>query len=158
VPPWPALANLPSTTSAMDRSSNTVLLPSGSNYGFADERLLLGPAQLSDTHISSANLVSNAGDFTVNIDLTPAGAREWDALAEEQFHAYVALDFDGRLISVPLSEPSQSAFSSFGGKVQISGGFSKTTAESLVVDLESGPLPVALRVVSGQNGPTSYAG
>jgi hypothetical protein len=148
VPPWPALANYPSTNSTMDSSSSNVLLPSGSSYGFADERLLLGPAQMSDIDISSASVASNTGDFMVDVDLTPAGGRDWDALADEQFHAYAALDLDGTLISVPLSEPSQSAFSSFGGKVQISGGFTKATAEALVVDLESGPLPVVLRVVS----------
>jgi len=148
VPPWPTLANYPSTASAMDSPAGTVLLPAGSLYGFSGERLLLGQAQLSGMDVSTAAVVSNAGYIVVGVDLTSTGSTAWDTLAMQQFHAYVALDFDATLMSAPLTEPTQASFSSFDGKVEVSGGFTKATAEALVVDLKSGPLPSAMRVVS----------
>jgi hypothetical protein len=145
VPPWPALANYPSTSSANDQPSGTVLLTTSLSSGFDGERLLLGPAALSSQDVMFASVAFDPPNFVVNIDLTPSGVQKWDAFAHEQFHGYIAFDFDGSVISAPITEPSQTAFSSFDGKIQLSGGLTKATAEHLVVYLESGPLQVALR-------------
>jgi hypothetical protein len=146
VPPWSELKSYLSTPASSDIASHTVLLPAGTNSGFPSERLLLGPAELSGLDVSSVQLVYESG-WIVDLNLDPHGSTAWDVLAHRQFHAYIAVDLDGELISVPLTEPSQATFSSFGGKVQISGGFTHTTANQLAIDLESGPLPVPLRAV-----------
>lgn len=146
VPAWPALASYSSTGSTDDEPSQPVLLPADPNIGFDGERLLLGPAQLSGLDIKSAELLFNRPVFAVGINMSPTGAQKWDLLAKQQFHAYVAFDLDGTVISAPLTLPAQTTFTSFGGKIQISGGFTKTTAETLAAYLESGSLPVRLRM------------
>jgi hypothetical protein len=145
VPAWPALASYPSTLSANDGPSRTVLLSADGSSGFAGERLLLGPSQLGDLDVLSARAAFLPSIWTVDVTLNPGGANNWDALANKQFHAYIAIDFDGTVVSAPLAMPNQSTFSNFDGKIQVSGGFTKTTAENLAADLESGPLPVPLR-------------
>jgi preprotein translocase subunit SecD len=144
VPPWPALARYPSTPLTSDDASHTVLLPAGADSGFGSERLLLGPAPLSGIELISAQAVYQHPQWVVNITLNELGADEWDSMAEQQFHAYVALDFDGSLLSLPLTEPTQSAFTSFAGKVQVSGDLTQATAQIIAIDLSSGPLPVRL--------------
>ena len=63
--------------------------------------------------------------WLVNLSLNARGSIKWDTLAARQFHAYVAADFDGSVLSTPLTEPSQTSFSSFDGKVELSGGFDR---------------------------------
>ncbi len=101
---------------------------------------------MTSKDVSSAEASFQSPQWVVNITLNPAGSKAWDALAQEQFHAYIAEDLDATVIAAPLVFPNQSVFTSFGGKVQITGGLTKTTAENLVNDLESGPLPVRLEV------------
>jgi hypothetical protein len=145
VAPWPALANFPSTPLANDDPAHTVLLRTAADSGFAGERLLLGPAQVDDAQISSAQATFDSPDWLVNLNLDSTGSRQWDALATQQFHAYVGIDLDAYVVSAPLTLPGQSTFTSFGGKVQISGNFTRATADDLANELESGPLPVVLR-------------
>jgi hypothetical protein len=148
VPPWSALASYPSTRSTQDIATRAVLLAAGTDSGFASgERLLLGPAYLSGIDVSSAQPAFFPPDWVLDLTLDPAGSTAWDALTGRQFHAYVGFDLDANLVSVPLTEPNQATFASFGGKVQISGDFTRATTNQLAIDLESGPLPVALRVV-----------
>ena len=47
-------------------------------------------------------------------------------------------------MSAPLIEPSQSTFTSFGGRMQIGGDFNKLTADELAAVLNSGPLVTPL--------------
>ena len=144
VSPWSSLASYPSTRNTADDASKTVLLPTSANSGFGGERLLLGPAPLGGKEISSASAVFSSPNWVVDLNFKSAGATEWDDLARTQFHAYIGIDLDGQIISAPLTLPSQSTFSSFGGKVQISGGFTEATAKDLALNLQFGALPVGL--------------
>ena len=145
VPPWSLLSTFASTAPASDVASRIVLLPSGASAGFGAERLLLGPAQVVGLEITSAEVAFESPQWIVNVDLDPGGSQAYDTLAQQQFHAFIAFDLDGEVISAPIIFPEQSSFSSFGGKVQIA-GFTQTEAESLAEDLSSGPLPVPLTV------------
>ena len=150
VDPWSGLASYPTTTAAQDDPSKTVLLTTSSQSGFDGERLLLGPAQVEGKEISSSSAVFNAPNWVVDLNLNGEGSTAWDKLAQQQFHAYIAIDLDAQVISAPLTQPTQSSFSSFGGKVQISGGFTETSAKDLSLDLQYGALPVTLTLLQNQ--------
>jgi preprotein translocase subunit SecD len=100
---------------------------------------------MTGTQIKSANaLVTSTGLWTVNLNLTPTGATQWDALANAQFHAIIGIDLDAQVISAPLTQTSQQAFTSFNGQVQITGGFTESQAKALATELNFGALPVKL--------------
>jgi preprotein translocase subunit SecD len=83
----------------------------------------------------------------VNATLTGKGAGEWDALAQKYFHEIIGIDLDGQVVSAPLTQPGQATFTSFAGRVQISGSFTQSTAQSLALDLNYGSLPVPLKKI-----------
>jgi len=133
----------PSTSALNDAKSATVLVPSltGNTY----QRYVLGPAQVTGSQIKSANAaLSQAGQWTVNINFNSAGAAAWDALAQQQFHAIIGIDLDGQVISAPITQPGQATFTSFAGSVQISGTFTEDQAKTLATELNFGALPVKL--------------
>ena len=136
-------ATYPSTTPLADTKSATVLLPGLPGQG--SERYVLGPAQVTGAQIKSANAsLSQAGQWTVNINFSGPGATAWDTLAQQQFHAIIGIDLDGQVISAPITQPSQTSFTSFAGQVQISGSFTQDQAQTLATELNYGALPVKL--------------
>jgi preprotein translocase subunit SecD len=146
VAPWPALSRYRSTPSSNDLPGATVLLSTGPNSGAPGERMLVGPAKLGGSGIQSAQALYSAADWQVDLKLTRGGASAWNALALRQFHAYIAVDYDGSIISVPLTEPSLSTFASFADTVEISAGFTRQTATALARDVQSGTLPVPFSI------------
>ncbi len=141
----------PSTTPAQDTQNATVLLPFLDTADYGTARYELGPAPMNGTAVKSASAqLSTTGQWTVNISLTSQGASEFDTLAQQQFHAIIALDLDAQIISAPLTQPTQSSFSSFAGSVQISGGFTAQQAQTLATELNYGSLPVALNKLTVQ--------
>jgi preprotein translocase subunit SecD len=147
----PALAAYKTTASNKDIAGDTVLLPTATNSGFGGERLLLGPAPLAGKEISSASATFNSPNWDVNLNLNATGSTAWDTLATKQFHAYIGIDLDAQIVSAPLTLPNQASFSSFGGKIQISGGFTETEAKNLALDLQYGALPVSLVPLTNQS-------
>ena len=145
IAPDPALTTYPSTTPGHNDAEprRTVLLPVVGGGGL---RYLLGPSGLSGSAVASAQALFQNPAWVVNVTLTAMGAVEWNALAQRYFHEIIGIDFDGQLVSAPLTEPTQSEFASFAGRVQISGDFDKRSAEELAANLDSGPLAVPLRV------------
>jgi preprotein translocase subunit SecD len=142
-PPDAQFGPYQSTSSAADVAGSTVLVPGPSGLGTL--RYVLGPAGMTGTQIKSANaLVTSTGLWTVNLNLTPTGATQWDALANAQFHAIIGIDLDAQVISAPLTQTSQQAFTSFNGQVQITGGFTESQAKALATELNFGALPVKL--------------
>ncbi len=131
-----------STTSDNDGKTDTVLLPGLPGQGTS--RYVLGPAGLTGSQIKSANAQLNSGQWSVNLTLTSQGATDWDTLASQQFHAIIGIDLDGQVISAPITQPTQTSFTSFGGQVQISGGFTEDQAKALATELNYGALPVKL--------------
>ncbi len=138
-----AFTTYPSTSPLNDAKAATVLLPGPPGQG--TQRYVLGPAQVTGSQIKSANAsLSQTGQWTVNINFSPAGATAWDALAQQQFHAIIGIDLDGQVISAPITQPSQQSFTSFAGQVQISGSFTEDQAKALATELNYGALPVKL--------------
>jgi preprotein translocase subunit SecD len=82
--------------------------------------------------------------WAVNLNLTSAGASQWDTMAKQQFHAIIGIDLDGQVISAPITQPTQQAPTSFNGQVQISGSFTEDQAKTLATDFTYGALPVKL--------------
>jgi hypothetical protein len=136
VGPDPALAAYPS--SRHDVAGSAVLL--GGPPGDRNERVLLGPAAMK---LSASDVVNAAarknhyGSWEVDIRLTSSGAAKWDAVAEGSFHQFLAIEQGGRVISVPLMQPTQSSFSSFDGAMQVSGVLTKQEATALAAKARS---------------------
>ena len=143
IQPDSQFATYKNTPSADDNKNATVLLP-GSSSSQGSIRYVLAPAGMTGAAVKSANAQLNGGQWAVNLNLTSKGASQWDTLASEQFHAIIGIDLDGQVISAPITQPTQSSFTSFGGQVQISGGFTETQAKLLATQLTYGALPVKL--------------
>jgi preprotein translocase subunit SecD len=141
----PALAAYP--TSTTDNPKATVLQASlpGSN----GLRFLEGPAELTGRAVKTAVAQqSQVGAWVVNISLTGAGSTGWDAMTQKYFHEIIGIELDGVVQSAPITQPSQAAWSSFDGQVEISGSFTQATAQALAVALQFGSLPVPLTPIN----------
>ncbi|MGH9030106.1 MAG: protein translocase subunit SecD, partial [Acidimicrobiales bacterium] len=143
VPADPTLAAYQTTSSTYNNNhaNSEVLIPAPGTQ-WSGGRVLLGPSGVPGKDVHSAQAVFNTPNWDVEVTFNSAGATLWDKLAQTQFHAYIAVDLDGDVISAPLTLPSQSTFTSFSGKVQISGSFTQTSAQNLALDLNYGSLPV----------------
>jgi preprotein translocase subunit SecD len=142
--PDAALADYPSTPPSKDVQGKTVLLPSLQGAG-SYRRYLLGPAALTGHAVASATAQqTQLGNWVVSYTLTSAGSPAWDKLAQSSFHQIVAIELDGVIQSAPIIQPSQSSFTSFAGKGQISGNLSETQAKTLALAMNFGSLPVRL--------------
>src|ERR1700694_3164547 len=143
-----SLKNVPSTNPVADTASATVLVPINGQGG---QRVELGPAPLTGNGIKSALAQDNGGSWVVILNLTKDAAPKWDALAQANFHKYVAEDLDGVAFAPAEILPQAQTFQSFGGTVEISGGFSQSTAQSLAQLLNYGALPVQLNRLTVQS-------
>jgi preprotein translocase subunit SecD len=145
IPPDPVLANYPTTTHNYDdtHGESYVLVPLGGGGGI---RYLMGPAEVDGTAVHSAQALIPSGGtaWVVDITLTGKGSAEWDAMTKKYFHEIIGIDLDGSVISAPVTQPGQSAWSSFNGQVEISGSFTQASANQLALDLNYGSLPVPL--------------
>ena len=142
-PPDPQFTPYATTSSENDKEHSVVLLP-GVGAAALNGRYVLGPAGLSGTGVHSATAAVQNGQWVVNLSLNSQGSAAWDTLAMQQFHAIIAVDLDGQVITAPITQPGQTAFSPFNGQVQISGSFGETQAKTLAADLNFGALPVKL--------------
>jgi preprotein translocase subunit SecD len=128
----PQFGTYPSTTSSKDNENQTALLP-----GVPAEsatRYVLGPVQLTGAAVKSANAQLNNGQWGVNLTLTPSGSAAWDALTRQQFHQIIGVALNGQVISAPITQPTQSGWSSFNGQVQISGSFTEKQAKAIAAE------------------------
>ena len=139
----PAFATFKSTSPLSDSKTDTVILPGTAQNG-CFPRCVLGPAQMTGTAVKSASAQLNNGQWAVNLVLTGPGSTQWDTLAKQQFHAIIAIDLDGQVISAPITQPTQESFTPFNGQVQISGGFTEDQAKTLATEFTYGALPVKL--------------
>ena len=141
----PAYTNIKSTLPANDKPSAMVILP---GLGTSD-RYVLGPAQLTGKSVKSAVAQQDqVGAWVVNYTLTGAGSPLWDKVAEENFHAELAIELDGVVQSAPLIQPSQASFTSFDGQGELSGSFTESSAKNLALAMEFGSLPVRLEALN----------
>ncbi|MEI7745950.1 MAG: protein translocase subunit SecD [Actinomycetota bacterium] len=150
VSPDYSLGSYQSTPSAMDIPTQKVLLPGLT--GEAAGRYLLGPSQLSGTAVKTAYAQQGqTGEWVVNYKLTAAGSPAWDKVAQDNFHQLVAIELDGVVQSAPIIQPTDAAFTSFGGTGQISGGgMTQAQAQKLAMAMQFGALPVRLQPLTVQ--------
>jgi len=137
IPPDGQFAYNPTTPPAEDVAGTTVLLPqftsaegSVNRTTPAPTRFILGPADMTGADVATASVQHSQFTWNVLVRLTPIGSTHLDALAQQQFHAFIAIDLDGHVLSAPVIEPTQASFSSFGGEFQISGGFTEAQANA----------------------------
>ena len=138
--PYPGLATYPSTP---DKPAGEVLLPGLAGEG--TQRYLMGPSELTGRAGKTASSqLSQTGQWVVNITLTDAGSAGWDAMTQKYFHEIIGIELDGVVQAAPITQPSQTTWSSFDGQVEISGSFTQTSAQNLAIALQYGSLPVKL--------------
>ncbi|MFZ0059651.1 MAG: protein translocase subunit SecD [Acidimicrobiales bacterium] len=142
----PAYASYPSTPITLDEKyrNDIVIFPAGT---MADaDRYVLGPALANGTIIKSAfATLSQTGQWEVEFSLTGPGTTAFNKIATTYYHALVANDLDGDIVSAPLILAT-----SFPGSGQITGNFNQSSANALALDLNYGSLPVQLTPQTSQ--------
>ncbi len=143
---------IPTTARAGDQRNACVVLPDKPG-GKKAGRYYLGKAALTGkgtVDTAKSEFVPSQG-WTVKMDLTDSGSSKWDALAQQQFHKQVAIVLDGLVQSAPTIQPTDAAFTSFGGTAVISGSFTQDEADNLAKLIRFGALPVTLKQVNVEN-------
>jgi hypothetical protein len=137
VPPDAALAGVPSTSPRKAIASATVLLPGFSiSPKVAAQRYVLGPAEMTSASVARASVTKDqTGQWAVNYTMTKRGAVLWDKVTEENFHKFLGIDLDGLVLTAPIIQPSQTQFTSFDGRGEISGNLNKSEAFKVARDL-----------------------
>jgi hypothetical protein len=135
--PDPALAGVPSTRASADKATSRVLLPGlpGANPGQPlGTRFLLGTAEMTSASVGSAvaHRINPKGPWVVDYTMLGSkGSVLWDKVAHKNFHQLLGIDFHGVVVSAPIIEPTQSSFSSFAGRGEISGNLTRSEATAL---------------------------
>ena len=71
------------------------------------------------------------GAWVVDYAVAKEDAVQWDKVAERSFHEFLGVDFQGKVVTAPIIQPSQSSFTSLNGLGEISGDFTKAEALAL---------------------------
>ena len=87
---------------------------------------------MTSAAIAHASATRNqTGAWVVNYTTTARGTVLWDRVAEENFHALLGIDLNGVVVSAPIIQPTQTSFTSFDGRGEISGGLDRAEAMDL---------------------------
>ena len=138
----PAYAHYKSTPITEDQKyeHQNVIFPSGLGAGNGPARYVLGPSLANGTIIKGATAeLGDTGQWQVNFTLTGSGGTIFNKIAATYYHALVANDLDGDIVSAPLINSQ-----SFPGGGTITGNFNSSSASTLALDLNYGSLPVTL--------------
>jgi preprotein translocase subunit SecD len=155
VPPDTQYVTSPSTSvQKPDYAKSTVLLPGLAASGSANggERYVLGPSQMTGHSIASATATQNAtGQWVVDYNLAgAAGSALWDKVAAQNFHQLLGIELDGQVYSAPIIQPTQTSFSSFQGRGEISGSLTQGDAQNLAQAMNFGALPISLKAATSE--------
>jgi preprotein translocase subunit SecD len=156
VPPDPQYAAYPSTSVEKPNYENsTVLLsalPGATDCLGKGYRCVLGPSEMTGHSIASATAtLDQTGQWVVDYTLAgSAGSALWDKVAQENFHQILGIELDGVVYSAPIIQPTQSSFSSFDGKGEISGSLTQTDAQNLAQAMNFGALPITLKAATSE--------
>jgi preprotein translocase subunit SecD len=96
--------------------------------------------------VAAPGVDPTSGERVVSFELKPEGARLFDQNAAENFGERFAIVLDGSVQSAPSINARQ-----FGGRGQISGGFTVAEMNNLVTILKFGALPLAIDEVGFNN-------
>jgi hypothetical protein len=134
-------ASVPSTNvHSPGYASRNVLLPGfkGACDGDTQIRCVLGPVEMSSRAIAKATAMQNkTGQWVVDYTTTAAGSALWDKVTRESFHAFLGIELNGVVYSAPIIQPTQTSFSSFDGRGEISGSLTKAAAVRLAKALSA---------------------
>jgi preprotein translocase subunit SecD len=155
VQPDSQYAVYPSTSTEKPNYANSsVLLPGvngACNEGNATLRCVLGPQQMTGRSIASAQATQNqTGQWVVDYNLTGPGSSLWDKVAGNNFHLPLGIELDGKVYSAPIIQPTQSTFTSFQGKGEISGNLTQQDAQNLAQAMNYGALPITLKAATSE--------
>jgi hypothetical protein len=142
----PLYSSYPTTPPAEDGPSRVVIL--SSNGQMPSPRVVLGPAEVrygGETHLVTGTIIKSAhamlatsnNQWQVLFDFTGIGSDLSNADARLHYGMPLADDLDGSVISAPIIEAR-----AFPGGGQVSGNFSKESADALAAELNSGALPI----------------
>jgi len=91
---------------------------------------------------AQAQVDSQNGEWVVNINFNQDGGQKFAQLTSANVGHPFAIILDGKVLSAPnINEPI------LGGSARISGGFTADAASGLAISLNSGALPVDLKVI-----------
>lgn len=109
------------------------------------EKYLLGPADMTGTEVKGATALidPNGSEWIVNLELTGAGSRKFAELTSANVNQRFAIVLDGLVVSAPNINEAIT-----GGEAQISGSFTKKSANDLANVLKYGALPLSFDVLS----------
>jgi preprotein translocase subunit SecD len=152
VPPDPAYIDTPSTDPLKPNYQNSTVLLPGLAGACNGVRCVLGPSQMTGHDISGATATQNqTGAWVVDYTLNgSAGSALWDKVAQQNFHQLLGIELDGSVYSAPIIQPTQSTFSSFQGKGEISGNLTQQDAQNLAQAMNFGALPITLRAATSE--------
>jgi preprotein translocase subunit SecD len=155
VSPDTQYATYPSTSVDKPNYANSTVLLPGVNQacdGQSEVRCVLGPSEMTGRSIASAQATQNqTGGWVVDYSLAgSAGSALWDKVAQENFHAILGIELDGNVYSAPIIQPTQSTFSSFDGKGEISGNLTQSDADNLAQAMNFGALPIVLKAATSE--------
>jgi preprotein translocase subunit SecD len=155
VPPDQQYVAYPSTSvDKPNYAKSTVLLPgiNGACDGQSVVRCVLGPEEMTGHSIGSAQATQNqTGQWVVDYTLAgAAGSALWDKVAQANFHQLLGIELDGQVYSAPIIQPTQSAFTSFAGKGEISGNLTQSDAQNLAQAMNFGALPITLKAATSE--------
>jgi preprotein translocase subunit SecD len=148
----PLYSSYPTTPPAEDTPGRVVIMASKGQL--PSPRVVLGPAEVryggktqpaTGTIIKSASaqLDTSNKQWQVIFYTTGTGTELFNADARLYYGTPLADDLDGTIVSAPIIEAT-----SFPGAGQVSGNFSKESADALAAELNSGALPVDVERVS----------
>jgi hypothetical protein len=144
--PDPALTGDSDTPPRADSASATVLLSVASTSDLSQYRIVAGPAAVTGDDISSV-AVSRSGDlWEVDVELKSTGSTELDDLAQRQFHAYIAIDIDQKVVSAQLIDKTDAYFGSLNGTISFDMPFNSRPEAVGFADALTAPLAVPLKV------------
>lgn len=103
------------------------------------------PTPLNGKYLKSAQLSFNptTNEPIVNLNFNDEGAKLFEEITRANVGKTVAIYLDGAVISAPVVREAIS-----GGQAQISGNFTPTEGRELVGRLNSGALPVPIKLIS----------
>lgn len=91
---------------------------------------------------ASARLDSNTGWWSISITLTPEGRTKLADYTQAHVGAYLVIARDNQVISAPKVNAAIT-----GGQAVIAGNFDKASAQMLAAQINSGAMPVPLKLV-----------
>lgn len=111
------------------------------------KRTSLSGADLSDASAGYSQETGSAGEVQINLTFKSEGAKQFAAISRRNVGKIVPITIDAGLEGGRIISPSRIQEEITGGQATISGGFTIESAKELAKQLNSGALPVPVKLV-----------